>query len=94
MAKRIYIIIGAIALIIMIYFVVNPQASASRFVIWIVTILYAVVIACIHGVLAHSLSVKQKGNLIFYPVLMGTLFGIFALIYIYVVLPLIVPGFM
>jgi hypothetical protein len=94
MAKRIYTIGGAIAIIIMIYFIINPQAIASRSLIWIVTILYAVVIACIHGVLAHSLSVKQKGNLIFYPVFMGILFGIFAFIYIYVVLPLIMPSFM
>jgi hypothetical protein len=94
MAKRIYTIVGAIALIIMIYFIINPQTIASKPLVWIVTILYAAVIACIHGVLAHSLSVKQKGNLIFYPVVMGILFGIFAFIYIFVVLPLIIPSFM
>jgi hypothetical protein len=93
MPKRIYTIVGAVALMIMIYFIINPRTIASRPLIWIVTILYAVVIACIHGVLAHSLSVKQKGNLIFYPVFMGLLFGIFAFIYIYVLLPLIIPSF-
>jgi hypothetical protein len=94
MLKRIYTLTGAIALIIMIYFIVNPKTIASSSLVWLVTILYAMVIACIHGVLAHSLSTQQKGNLIFYPVLMGILFGIFAFIYIYVVLPLIIPGFM
>lgn len=94
MAKRIYTILGVIVLIIMIYFIINPQTISTRPLVWIVTILYAVVVGCIHGVLAHSLSVKQKGNLIFYPVAMGILFSVFAFIYIYVVLPLIIPGFM
>ncbi|HNR17963.1 MAG TPA: hypothetical protein PKG90_14950 [Chitinophagaceae bacterium] len=94
MAKRIYTIVGAVALMIMIYFIITPQTIASRPLVLIVTILYAIVIACIHGVLAHSLSVKQKGNLIFYPVFMGILFGIFSFIYIYVLLPLILPNFM
>lgn len=94
MLKRIYTITGVIALIIMIYFIINPNAISPRPLVWIVTILYTIVIACIHGVLAHSLSAKQKGNLIFYPILMGILFGIFAFIYIYVVLPFIMPVFM
>ncbi len=94
MAKRIYTILGMIALVIMIYFIINPQSIASRPLVWIVTILYAVVVGCIHGVLAHSLNVKQKGNLIFYPVSMGILFSVFAFIYIYVVLPLLIPNFM
>lgn len=94
MAKRIYFIIGAIALLIMIYFISTPQKIASGTLVWIVTTLYAVIVGCMHGVVGHSLSAKQKGNLIFYPVTMGVLFGVFAFIYIFVVLPLIIPDFM
>ena len=94
MAKRIYTIIGVIALAIMIYFIINPQTINSRTLLWIVTLLYAVIVGCIHGTLAHSLTIKQKGNLIFYPVIMGILFSILVFIYIFIILPFIVPDFM
>jgi len=92
MAKKIYTIVGLISLIMLLYFSIYPPAITSKALVWIVTILYATVIACIHGILAHSLSVKQKGNLIIYPLFMGFLFAIFAFLYIYVLLPLIIPG--
>jgi hypothetical protein len=94
MAKKIYIILGAIALIFMIYLIINPQSIASKTIVWYVSVLYAVVIGCIHGILGHSLSAKQKGNLVLYPVAMGALFGVLAFIYLFVVLPLILPGYM
>ena len=94
MAKRIYTILGILALAVMIYFIINPGEMAVKPVVWVVTLLYAIMIGCIHGILAHSLNVKQKGSLIFYPVIMGTLFAVLAFIYIFFVLPRIIPGFM
>lgn len=94
MAKRIYSIIAAITFVIIIYLIFNPHAIASRTLLWSVSILYALLVGSIHGILGHSLSATQKGNLIFYPLLMGILFTALVFIYIYLVLPLIIPGFM
>jgi len=94
MAKRIYIIVGVIAMSAAIYFVLNPHHIAWKQLLWIVTLLYAIVIAAIHGTLAHSLTSKQKGNLIFYPLAMGALFTFLVYIYIYIVLPQIIPDFL
>lgn len=94
MAKRIYIIAGVIALFLVLYFILNPQDIAWKQLLWIVTLLYAIVVGAIHGILAHSLTSKQKGNLIFYPLAMGGLFTLLVYIYIYVVLPQVIPGFL
>jgi len=94
MAKKIYSILGFVALAIMIYLVSNPQRLSHRSLIWITTILYAVAVGCIHGIVAHSLNAKQKGSLMLYPVFMGILFGVLAFIYIFIILPLVIPGFM
>jgi hypothetical protein len=47
------------------------------------------IVASIHGILAHSLQPNIKGNLIFYPVLMGILFGVLSAIYFLFIMPLI-----
>jgi hypothetical protein len=94
MAKRIYTIIGLIALAIMIYFIVNPNTFNSKTTLWVVSVLYSVIVGCLFATIEHSLTIKQKGNLIIYPVVMGILFGILVFIYIYFILPVIVPGFM
>ena len=59
MAKRIYGIIAAIALVIIIYLIFNPHAIASRTLLWSVSILYALLVGSIHGILGHSLSERQ-----------------------------------
>ena len=94
MAKRIYIIVGIIAFAVMLYFIINSQQMLVRTLVWVVTLLYAVVVGCIHGALSHTLTSKQKGSLMFYPVLMGVLFAVLIFIYLYVVLPQLIPGFM
>jgi len=94
MAKRIYIILGIILIAALVYFILNPGDLAVKPLVWIVTLLYASFVGCLHGLLAHTLTPKQKGSLMFYPLIMGILFGVLSFIYIFIVLPLIVPGFM
>jgi len=93
MAKRIYIIIGLIALATMIYLIINNHGIETKILTWIITILYAIVVGAIHGIIAHTLKPEQKGSLMFYPVIMGMLFGVLAFIYILVILPQVIPGF-
>jgi hypothetical protein len=92
MAKKIYTILGIITFSIIIFLIISPGVTASSTLTWVITLLYAVFIASIHGVIDHSLNTRQKGNLIIYPVFMGALFAILAFIYLFVVLPLIIPG--
>lgn len=94
MTKRIYTIIAVIALGIIIYFLVNPHSIAPGTVFWIVSLSYAVLVGSVHGVIGHSLSSKQKGSMILYPVIMGISFSVFIFIFIYSVIPAVISGYM
>ncbi|MGV3658176.1 MAG: hypothetical protein ACO1NX_09480 [Chitinophagaceae bacterium] len=93
MARRIYTILGAIAFVIIIFLLVYPGVAAGRTLTWSVTLLYALFVTSIHGAIDHSLNVRQKGSIIFYPVFMGVLFAVLVFIYLFVVLPFVIPGF-
>ena len=81
-------------LLMVILFTWNPGWVAVSTAVWIVTIAYTLLVACIHGVVAHSLTSQQKGNLIIYPVFMGILFGVLVFIYLFLLLPAVNPDFM
>ena len=57
---------------------------------WSLSVLFLLLVTSIHGIIAHSLNPQQKGNFIFYPVLMGVLFGILAAIYFFLIMPLFI----
>lgn len=93
MTKRLYSYAGLGALALLIYLVISqPHMNHSAFV-WLITFIYLAVMGSVHGVLAHSLSPRQKRNQIVYPVFMGALYALMAYIYLYGVLPRIIPGF-
>lgn len=94
MSNRIFLLTGLLSIALMIYFIINPQLFSVKTLVWVVTILYSVLIGCIQGYLSHSLSARQKGSIIIFPVLMGALFAVMAFIYIFLILPLMVPGFL
>lgn len=94
MAKRIYSIVAIIAIIIIISLILSPQLISISTKFWIVSIVYALFVGSIHGLLAHSVSAKQKDSLVVYPLLMGMLFTALLLVYIYLVMPFVLPGFM
>lgn len=93
MTKRLYSYAGLGALALLIYLVISqPLMNHSAFV-WLITLIYLAVMGSVHGVLAHSLSPRQKRSQIVYPVFMGALYALMAYIYLYGVLPRIIPGF-
>lgn len=93
MAKRIYSLSGLTALALMIALIVShPHINQSLFV-GVVTLIYVVVTGSVHGLVAHSLTARQKRNQVVYPVAMGALYAVLAYAYMYLVLPQIVPGF-
>ena len=94
MAKKIYSILAVISLSLMIYLTTGPAWLSQKALVWVVTLLYAIIMGCIHGIVAHTLTARQKGGTVFYPLIMGILFGILAFIFLFVILPLVIPGFM
>jgi len=94
MAKRIYSIITIISIAIIIFLIINPMSMGNSTLFWIVVILYTLIVGSAHGLLAHSLSARQKDSQVFYPFLMGTLFMALLLIYIFLILPFVLPDFM
>ena len=89
MAKRIYIILGATSLALLILVLVNRNMILFEALIWMVSIIFMLIVASIHGIIAHSLYPNKKGTLIFYPILMGILFGIIMGIFILLIFPFI-----
>lgn len=87
MASRIYTAIGIIALLVMVYILSKNWQQTGRALVWTVTLLYATVVGCVHGVMAHTLTARQKVSLIFYPIFMGAVFAVFIYIYLYLILP-------
>ncbi|MBY5958981.1 hypothetical protein KUV50_12590 [Membranicola marinus] len=94
MARRIYSIITAISILIIIYLISTPVVIGEDALFWIVIVLYSVIVGSVHGLLSHSISSKKKDALVFYPFLMGGLFMALLLIYIFLILPFVIPGFM
>jgi cytochrome bd-type quinol oxidase subunit 2 len=93
MAKRTYFLTGLLALLIMIYLIwSHPHINHTAFV-WMITLIYVAVLGSVHGAVAHSLSARQKRSQVVYPVFMGALYAVLAYVYLYIVLPLIIPGF-
>lgn len=93
MTKRLYTLSGGAALLLMIYLIISQPHMNHKAFVWMITLIYVVVMGSVHGVLAHSLSPRQKRSQIVYPVFMGALYALLAYIYFYLVLPSIIPGF-
>jgi hypothetical protein len=89
MANRLYKVLGIVSLLALIFVLMNRGKIVFEGLMWLVSILFMLIVASIHGILAHSLQPNIKGNLIFYPVLMGILFGVLSAIYFLFIMPLI-----
>jgi hypothetical protein len=89
MANRLYLFLGLFSLTALILVLLNRDKILFEALMWIVSILFMLIVAAIHGVLAHSIRPAAKGNLIFYPIMMGILFGILSAIYFFFIMPMI-----
>lgn len=89
MARRIYWLTAIVSTIVLAIFLINHKLFLTNTVIWATGFLYFIIVGCVHGILAHSLKVYQKGSLLFYPILMGMLFAVLVGIYFYAILPLL-----
>jgi hypothetical protein len=91
MAKNIYISLLSISLISLLLLYYWKDNLPFRTMLGLIVIIYFVLVASIHGIVAHTLSPELKGGLIVYPLLMGVLFAVLFFICVFVVLPLFFP---
>jgi hypothetical protein len=93
MTLKMYSLSGFTALLLLFFLLWSPPPINHQAFVWMVTLIYVAVMGSVHGVLAHSLSPRQKRSQAVYPVFMGALYAVLAYIYLYLVLPLMIPGF-
>ncbi len=89
MINRIYQLIGILSLVSLIVVISYRDKILMEGLLWIVSVLFLLLVVSIHGMIAHTLRPAQKGSLIFYPILMGILFGIIAAVYFFIIMPLL-----
>lgn len=94
MARRIYwILLITTILVGGIFYLFKDNFIPNR-LIWLLFFLSMMLVTSVHGIIAHTLNPQLKGGLITYPVLMGILFAVIILIYIFFILPLFFPNFL
>lgn len=89
MINKVYQLIGILSVVFLIVVILYRDEILMESLLWIVSVLFLLLVVSIHGMIAHTLKPAQKGNLIFYPILMGILFGIIAAVYFFFIMPLI-----
>lgn len=94
MARRIYGILIAISLGMGIYLYAVKETHSDKFLIVISGLIFTLLSVGIHGLIAHSLNPKNKGGIILYPLLMGVLWAVLFLLFVFFVLPLFCPDFL
>jgi hypothetical protein len=90
MARKIYWMLGILSSCSLILVLLNHEKILAEGLIWATAVLFMLIVTSIHGIIAHSLTAHQKGSLIFYPILMGILFGLLASIYMMFIMRLLI----
>jgi hypothetical protein len=94
MTKRVYWIFVVAAVLLGVALFMMREQFSSGLLFGLTMLPFFLLTAGVHGVLAHSVKSSLKGNLIFYPVLMGVIFSVIAFLYIFFIMRLFCPGFM
>ena len=94
MARRIYSIVIAVALGLGFYLFSIKEIHTNTFLIIISGLIFTLFSVGIHGLIAHSLNPKAKGGILLYPFLMGVLWAVLFLVFVFFVLPLFCPNFL
>ncbi|MDF2158046.1 hypothetical protein [Algoriphagus sp. CAU 1675] len=90
LARRIYWALLVISILMGIYFYwITPEQYSPQFLIPIAFVQFLLLIAGVHGLLAHTLKAQTKYKLISYPLVLGIIYVILFFIHLFVVMPLI-----
>jgi hypothetical protein len=94
MAKRIYWIILILSFVAGAALYFGKDSFSPNTLLALFFLSSMIMIISVHGIIAHSISLKVKGGLIVYPILMGVLFAVLFFICIFFILPLFCPNFL
>lgn len=94
MARRLYGILILVSLAIGFYIFTIKELHSDRFLIIISGVVFMFLSMGIHGLIAHSLNPKQKGGILLYPLLMGVLWAVLFLLFVFFIIPIFCPNFM
>lgn len=94
MARRIFRIIIIIATAFGIYLFVSKETHSKSFLIIVSSLNFLLFSLGVHGLIAHSLRPKSKGELITFPLLMWVLWAILFLVFVFFIIPIYCPDFL
>ncbi len=93
MARRIFRIVIFIAILAGIVLFSFREAQSPSFMIVASTLVFLAFSFGIHGLIAHSLHPKFKGDIIVYPIWMWALWAVLFLLFVFLLIPLYCPDF-
>jgi hypothetical protein len=94
MSKRIFKIIIGIALAIALLFYFTKEFYDKEFLILFSSLNFLILSLGVHGLIAHSFRIKNKEELIVFPLLMWVLWAIMFLAFVFFVLPMYCNNFL
>ncbi len=93
MARRIYRLLIAISIGLGVYLFMIKGTHSTIFLIIISSLIFLLLSMGIHGLIAHSVRPKLKESTLAYPMLMGLLWVILFLLFVFFIIPIICPNF-
>jgi hypothetical protein len=93
MLRKIFAYSIILAIVIGFFLFVNRDEHSTRFIMISSSLAFLVFSLGIHGMIAYTLKPEFKGQLIFYPVWMWALWAMLFLLFVFLLLPAICPGF-
>jgi hypothetical protein len=94
MSRRLFRIVIVIALALGVYLFIAKDSYSSSFLIITSTINFLLFSFGIHGLIAHSLRPKSKGELITFPLLMWILWAVLFMVFVFLIIPIYYPDFL
>jgi len=94
MSRRIFRIVILVAVALGIYLFISKESFSKSFIIIVSSFDFLILSFGIHGLIAHSLRPKSKGELISFPLLMWVLWAILFLVFVFFIIPIYCPDFL
>jgi len=94
MSRRIFRIVIVIAIVLGVSLFFGKESFSKSFLIIVSSIDFLILSLGIHGLIAHSLRPKSKGDLITFPLLMWVLWAVMFLVFVFLIIPIYCPDFL
>lgn len=94
MTRWIFRILIIASILIGVYLYIIRETQSSRLLIIWSSITFLILSFGIHGLIAHSMRPKTKGDLIAYPLLMWILWAVLFFLFVFLVIPVFYPDFL